>query len=70
MNEFLIDCSFKKYSMALKFDLCNFDPALCRIARDHGPALCGIARDHGPALCHIALDQHIFVNSSANSKIF
>jgi hypothetical protein len=45
-------------------------PALCGIARDHDPALCGRARDHGPALCGIARDQHIFVNFSANSKIF
>jgi hypothetical protein len=63
MNEFLIACSFKQYSMALKFDLfgpalCHFDPALCGIAHDHGPALCGIAQDHGPALCGIAQDLH------------
>jgi hypothetical protein len=52
MNEFLIECCFKSYNMAPKFDpmtpagLCHFDPALCGIARD----------------------QHIFVNFSANSK--
>jgi hypothetical protein len=67
MNGFLIECSFKSYKMAPKFDpmipryaililwLCGIaedhGPALCGIARDHGPALCGIARDHGPALC-------------------
>jgi hypothetical protein len=44
--------------------VCPFDPALCNF----DPALCGIARDHGPVLCGIARDQHIFVNSSANSK--
>jgi hypothetical protein len=59
MNEFLIDCSFKQYSMALKFDLLIQRYAIL-IPRDHGLALCGIARDHGPALCGIARDQHIF----------
>jgi hypothetical protein len=79
MNEFLIECSFKSYNIAPKFDpmilhYAIFDPALCRIAQDlhtnsrqKSPALCGIARDHDPALCGIERDQHIFVNFSANS---
>jgi hypothetical protein len=66
MNEFLIDCSFKQCSMALKFDLfdpalCNFDPALCCIARELSveifpadPALCGIAQDQSSAMRHSA----------------
>jgi hypothetical protein len=46
MNEFLIYCSFKQYSMALKFDLLiQCYAILSGIARDHGPALCGIAQD-------------------------
>jgi hypothetical protein len=80
MNEFLIECSFKSYNMAPKFDPMipryapDHSPALWGIAQDlhtdsiqKSPALCGIARDHSPALCGIARDQHIFVNFSANS---
>jgi hypothetical protein len=53
MNKFLIDCSFKQYSMALKFNLLVQRYAILILR-----ALCGIARDHGPALCGIAQDLH------------
>jgi hypothetical protein len=60
MNEFLIHCSFKQYSMALKFDLLiqRYAILILHHARDHGPALCDIAQGHGPALCGIAQDLH------------
>jgi hypothetical protein len=72
MNESLIDCSFKSYSMASKSDrliqryailipryAAYQGPALCGIARDHGPALCCIPQDHGPALCQHSKGPHI-----------
>jgi hypothetical protein len=36
--------------------LCNFYPALCNIALDHGPTQCGIARDQGSAQCGVSRD--------------
>jgi hypothetical protein len=36
------------------YALCNFDSALCCIARSHDSALCWIARSHDSALCCIA----------------
>jgi hypothetical protein len=49
MNEFLIECSFKSYNMAPKFDPMILRYAILILRYDHGLALCCIARDHDQA---------------------
>jgi hypothetical protein len=69
MNEFLIECSLKQYSMALKFDLLiqRYAILIPRYAPLRRIYIQILYKKHS-ALCGIARDQHICVNSLANSK--